>query len=187
MLQFRGYIGEITRSGGAFTAELRGLADKLNRPFGRIFHPRCSAVLGDHACSVDLALGPFAFDGTVSAWGEPMRVAIVAATGPADGWFAGGRIVVNSGPANGLAAHIRHDKALSDGARELSLWDTFGIAPAAGDLVRVEAGCDKSFATCSAKFANALNFRGFPDIPGEDWLVAVPRKGNGNTGGSRRG
>ena len=30
------------------------------------------------------------------------------------------------------------------------------------------AGCDKSFATCKAKFDNAVNFRGFPHLPGND-------------------
>ncbi len=43
----------------------------------------------------------------------------------------------------------------------------------AGDLVvgdgfEVTVGCDKAFATCKAKFANALNFRGFPHLPGND-------------------
>ena len=37
-----------------------------------------------------------------------------------------------------------------------------------GDQVRLVAGCDKTFATCKAKFANALNFRGFPHLPGND-------------------
>jgi hypothetical protein len=28
--------------------------------------------------------------------------------------------------------------------------------------------------TCRLKFDNLMNFRGFPDIPGDDWLVAHP-------------
>ncbi len=56
------------------------------------------------------------------------------------------------------------------------------------DLSRFPAGaaCDKSFATCGASFANTLNFQGFPDIPGDDWLAAVPAQGGVNDGGSRR-
>jgi uncharacterized phage protein (TIGR02218 family) len=56
----------------------------------------------------------------------------------------------------------------------------------AGDRVRVEAGCDKRMESCRLKFANLANFQGFPDIPGEDWMMAVPRSGNPNSGGSRR-
>ena len=43
-----------------------------------------------------------------------------------------------------------------------------GPAIAAGDGFAVAAGCDKKFATCKAKFGNALNFRGFPHLPGND-------------------
>ena len=38
----------------------------------------------------------------------------------------------------------------------------------AGDDFVVRAGCDKRFATCKAKFANVVNFRGFPQMPGDD-------------------
>ena len=43
-----------------------------------------------------------------------------------------------------------------------------GIGRGGGDTFSVVAGCDKKFATCKAKFANALNFRGFPHLPGND-------------------
>lgn len=48
------------------------------------------------------------------------------------------------------------------------------------------AVCDKRFATCRATFANAINFRGFPDVPGDDFLVARPAEGGRHDGGSRR-
>ena len=57
------------------------------------------------------------------------------------------------------------------------------LAP--GDTFTVTAGCDKRFATCRDRFANGINFRGFPQIPGNDFLVAYPVPGEpGNTGGS---
>jgi hypothetical protein len=34
------------------------------------------------------------------------------------------------------------------------------------------------------KFANFANFRGFPDIPGEDWLASYPVSSQVNRGGS---
>ena len=36
----------------------------------------------------------------------------------------------------------------------------------------ISAGCDKAFATCKAKFANQLNFQGFPHLPGNDAAYA---------------
>jgi len=46
--------------------------------------------------------------------------------------------------------------------------------------------CDKRWATCRSKFGNGANFQGFPDIPGDDFLTAVPVQGGWNDGGSRR-
>ena len=43
-----------------------------------------------------------------------------------------------------------------------------------GDAFTITAGCDKQFATCQAKFANAVNFRGFPHMPGNDYVPPSP-------------
>lgn len=48
------------------------------------------------------------------------------------------------------------------------------------------AVCDKRWTTCVGTFANGVNFRGFPDIPGDDFLTAAPVEGGRNDGGSRR-
>ena len=47
-------------------------------------------------------------------------------------------------------------------------------------------GCDKRFSTCESRFANTLNFRGFPTIPGDDFLTAYPAEGERHDGASRR-
>lgn len=46
--------------------------------------------------------------------------------------------------------------------------------------------CDKRWATCLGTFANGINFRGFPDMPGDDFLTAAPVEGGRHDGGSRR-
>ena len=54
-----------------------------------------------------------------------------------------------------------------------------------GDAFTVTAGCDKSFSTCGSRFNNKVNFRGFPQIPGNDFVVSYPVQGEpGNNGGS---
>lgn len=47
------------------------------------------------------------------------------------------------------------------------------------------AGCDKAFATCRDRFANTLNFRGFPYMIGNDVLQAGPAGETRRDGGSR--
>ena len=53
---------------------------------------------------------------------------------------------------------------------------------AIGDAFTATAGCDKQFATCSAKFGNSVNFRGFPHMPGEEAVLRYPNQGDANNG-----
>ena len=48
---------------------------------------------------------------------------------------------------------------------------------AEGDALVLTAGCDRRFATCRQKFGNTVNFRGFPHIPGSDFVLRYPRAG----------
>ncbi|MNT98193.1 hypothetical protein D3C72_2407210 [compost metagenome] len=40
------------------------------------------------------------------------------------------------------------------------------------------AGCDRRLTTCREKFENVPNFRGFPHIPGNDFVLRYPRQGD---------
>lgn len=184
VLQFRGHLGELRRAGGAFTAELRGLTEALNRPQGRIYQAPCGAVLGDVACGVDLSAPGYSAEAALLGTGDARVLHLPALPGFSPGWFARGALTVLDGAAAGLQGVIKRDRS-GDG-REIALWAPLGAAPAAGDRVRVSAGCDKRFGTCRYKFGNALNFRGFPDIPGSDWMAAVPASRGDTGGGSRR-
>ena len=46
--------------------------------------------------------------------------------------------------------------------------------------VTLTAGCDKQFATCRDRFGNADNFRGFPHMPGRDFVFSFA---SGESGG----
>lgn len=48
------------------------------------------------------------------------------------------------------------------------------------------APCDRRWATCVGTFGNGINFQGFPDIPGDDFLTAYPVSGGRHDGRSRR-
>ena len=51
-----------------------------------------------------------------------------------------------------------------------------------GDTFFARAGCDKAVATCSAKFGNVPNFRGYPTIPGQDTVLRYASDSNANDG-----
>lgn len=182
---FRGTIGEMRRVDGAFEAELRGLAEALNRPFGRVFQAPCTAVLGDAACGFDLATQGYVWEGPVLEVDETSSVAVFTDNGFEPEWFQRGRMDVLSGAAEGLFGPIKRDSAAA-GGRRIELWAPLRAQVAVGDQVRLTAGCDKRLETCRYKFDNILNFRGFPDVPEDDWLMLNPARAGAKSGGSRR-
>ena len=183
VVQFRGTIGEVTRSAGAFRAELRGLTEALNQPQGRVFQRSCGAILGDRRCGFDLTEPGYSAQLAAGVVFDRRQFTFSALPGFDDRWFERGRLVVLSGAAAGMVGLIKIDRQGSAG-REVELWQSLGADIAPDDLVRVEAGCDKQPGTCRAKFSNFLNYRGFPHLPGDDWLSAYPSSSRPQTGGS---
>ena len=187
MLRFRGSVGEIRRGAGAFYADLRGLTEGLNQPQGRVYQRPCSAVLGDGGCKFNLATVGY-FEQRAVETVVRGQVFTFADMDLFDArWFERGRIRVLSGAGAGLVGIIKHDQFAADRVRVIELWEPLRALIAPGDVVRLEAGCDKRGETCQLKFNNFLNFRGFPDIPGEDWLMSVPTGQGDESGGSLRG
>src|SRR6185437_956872 len=54
VLLAKGVLGEVRREGGAFAAEFRSLAARLNEESGRLYTATCAADLGDARCTVNL-------------------------------------------------------------------------------------------------------------------------------------
>ncbi|KQV32620.1 beta tubulin [Rhizobium sp. Root1203] len=161
-------IGEVTRDAGGFRAELRSFASRLNQPQGRIYGRRCDATLGDARCGIDLSRLQFRAEGIVVSAPDASRL-VLAGVGPvADGFFRFGVLAFIDGEYRGQRADIEA-QAVVDGMMEITLWLPLDRAPLPGDRVALTGGCDKSFATCRAKFSNHLNFRGFPHMPGADF------------------
>lgn len=176
VLTARGTLGEVRRDGQAFTAELRGLADALSQESGRLYTSRCNADLGDSRCCIDLADPAWRGAGVVAAVDATATVVASGLDGFADGLFTDGQLMWSSGPNAGIAIEVKLHRA-TDGVVKLTLWQAMAEPVGIGDAFVVAAGCDKRFATCRDRFANALNFRGFPQIPGNDFVVSYPLPG----------
>lgn len=174
-------IGEVTRAGGAFRAELRSLAHRLGQPQGRVYGRRCDAALGDRRCGVDLE--PFTGHGNVVAVDASGGLLVSGLDAFADGFFSRGKLRFLAGllaaKSFDLDGHERRD-----GGVHLSFWLLPEQLPSPGDIFSVTAGCDKSFTTCRAKFTNHLNFRGFPHLPGADFAYSYASGGESHDGGA---
>jgi len=176
-----GSLGEIRRtSDGAFAAEVRSLMHRLDEERGRLYRATCAADLGDARCGVDANSPAFGATGTVAQTDGALGIAANGLAGYAEGWFTGGRLVWTGGANAGLAVEVKAHRGAG-----VDLWQRTPRRIAVGDAFRIAAGCDKRFSTCREKFANAVNFRGFPHMPGNDFVLRVARQGEpGMDGGS---
>jgi uncharacterized phage protein (TIGR02218 family) len=99
----------------------------------------------------------------------------------AAGWFTLGRLSWTSGPNTGRVADVASHDVVA-GTRRLTLLEAPVRPIAPGDDFVVRVGCDKRLETCRDRFANVVNFRGFPHIPGQDTVIRYPNRGDANTG-----
>lgn len=176
VLMRSGSLGEVRRSGAAFTAEVRGLAHYLQQPKGRLYQSGCDADLGDARCGINLSDPAVRGTGTVlTAAGGRLFTAWGLSAYAAD-WFTRGLLTFTSGANVGRAQEVKRH-TLASTVATVELWHPTAQPIAASDTFTITAGCDKQLATCRTKFANAVNFRGFPHMPGPDYVLAVAKPG----------
>lgn len=177
----RGAIGQIRRGRLAFLAEVRSLAHVLGQTVGRTFQATCDAALGDTRCGINAETPIYTGNGTVVALQRDRAFATEGLQAYSAGWFSYGRIQWTSGANAGRQAEVL-SHVLLDGVAVLTLLEAPVRPIAETDTFTIRAGCDKSLATCRAKFANVANFRGFPHIPGQDAVLRYATKDGGHEG-----
>lgn len=161
-------IGKILRRDGSFVAELQSLTHTLDQQNARYVTRLCDAELGDERCTVALNQPAFSATGVVVAAGRPADAIIVSGLeGFASGWFSHGVLTWRDGARSGRTERVTDHRADRDSI-SITLQRSVGPDIAPGDTFAIVAGCDKTFASCKAKFSNGLNFRGFPHLPGND-------------------
>lgn len=177
---FAGRVGEVRRGVEAFEAELRGLQAALNVPVGRVFSRFCDADVGDARCGLDIEDITYRGEGVVTSVMSATAFRASGLEAFADSWFARGQLTWDAGGGGEVATH-----RLEGGEAVIELLDPPGPALAVAAAFTVTAGCDKRIDTCRDKFANTLNFRGFPHMPGNDAIQAGPIAGEPMDGSSR--
>ncbi|MBK5945665.1 beta-tubulin [Rhodobacter veldkampii DSM 11550] len=177
----RGAVGQIRRGRMAFVAEVRSLAHLLGQTVGRTFQAGCDARLGDTRCGIDLETVVYKGTGVVT---DLLRDRAFMASGLAGfdaGWFTSGTLTWTSGANAGRVTEVLAH-GLDGSIATLTLLEAPVRAIAEGDSFIARAGCDKRITTCSAKFANVANFRGFPNIPGQDAVLRYASQDGGHEG-----
>jgi len=164
----RGWLGEVSLTRQHFVAEVRGLTQLLSQDIGEYFSPSCRATLGDARCKIDMSLHTV----SGSATSVTSRSSFTDSTrSEATALFTGGKLTFTSGANNGLSIEVKEylHRTGTGGIISLSLPMPHAIAP--GDSYSLQKGCDKSIGTCHSRFANVVNFRGEPSVPGLDRML----------------
>lgn len=162
----KGRFGEVSSDNGQYRVEINDQSQALQAMVGESTSAACRADFGDARCGASL-----------STWRDTYTLASVTdartlvLTGPsqitAPATYAGGLLEVMNGAAAGWRMDVKSWASLT-----LGLYLPLPVLPAAGDQVRVTAGCDKRLDTCRDVFANVINFQGEPHVPGIDALAA---------------
>ncbi len=158
-----GTLGHFERQGGAYSVSLQGAGALLDAPVAPLTSPTCRVRLGDRDCRIDLRQHQW-----IVAVGTVEGEAVVCAGLPS-GRYAFGQLRWLEGTNTGLSELIVEQTG--DG---IVLAAAPAFAVTAGTRALLTEGCDKRLATCAGRFANAVNFRGEPYLPGMDLLTRYP-------------
>lgn len=156
-IEFRGRMTNINFDGPQATLTCTPLgADLVHQVPGLTYQTQCNHALYGPGCDLD----PLAFRtiATVSLV-EGFLVHAAAFAAKPDGWFDHGWVELTAGERAGDRRFIS-----SHAGEVLTLTAPF-LGLVAGDTVHAFAGCDRTEATCAAKFDNLERHLGFSRIP----------------------
>ena len=162
-----GELGAVSYSSDAFQVELLGLTRLLDRPVVPQTSPTCRARF----CDSDCGLNALRFRHYRKAVTVEAETVTVAAGITADD-FAYGHLRWLDGENAGITADI-----IANGISDLTYANRPPFPVMVGKRLELYEGCDKRLETCATRFANAINFRGEPHLPGNDLLTRYPGAG----------
>lgn len=155
------FLGKTMLEDDRYKIEEMSLIDALNQSTGRAYTAACQKVFGGQAfAGCKVALAPLTVTGTLTAVTDAKTMTDTSRTELAD-YFGLGTIKFTSGQNAGLKA--QEIKSFASGV--ISTYEAFYYLPAIGDSYMMIPGCRKSLADCRDKWANVINFGGFPNMP----------------------
>jgi len=170
----RARFGEVTLTDGQYKAELHSLSQNLKQAIGHITSLTCRCHrLGDAQCKLNMS--GFRHNASVTAANVGSDPKVLGfGDGQASGYYDYGVVQFTSGLNAGLAREVK-TSVQQNGGMQIALRQAFPFAIAPGDTAVLEAGCDRLFSTCDAKFSNVPNFHGEPQVPGNDRAIIMAR------------
>jgi len=165
LVLYRGTIGTVSEDAGTFSATLASRKAELQRDPVPRTSPTCRAEFCGPGCTLSAARHDHR-GRVLSADVDGNRIAVETAIDPAR--LAGGELRWLDGGNAGWRSAIL---GIEEG--HLLLAAPLDSAEA-GARVLLREGCDRTIATCAARFGNAANFQGEPYLPGNDMIARYP-------------
>ena len=163
----KGWMGEIRLgSNGVFFTEVRGMMQVLQSTYGEVLTPTCRADLGDARCKVDIGALTFTGNTVATVVTDLFKITSTQIDGQAKNHFQYGQLTWTIGDNAGFVNDVKFSENST-----LELFNPTPFSITVGDAFDVYPGCDKRIQTCKAKFDNVPNFRGEPNLPGQDKVV----------------
>ena len=163
ILSFYGRIADIVYKRDQVVFTIKSPSELLNLNFPKnVYQSGCLHTLYDSGCT--LLKANFVSASAIHILHDTSLMEAATLT-QATGYFDLGRIVFTSGVNNGVIRSIRSYIKVSAGVQQFVLSYPLLNLPSVADTFNIYPGCDKTMTTCTNKFSNLVNFRGFPFIP----------------------
>lgn len=164
-------------NGEDWKGDLSGVGRRLQQRVGGRHARRCLVDLGSAKCGV--VLGPFTLTAMTVAivdTNTPLQVFTFTGGGALTGdeVFTEGEVRWTGGANDGLVSEIQQSLDRTGGTHTVTLYLPTPNPIVVGAEFTIVAGCRKTFTVCVGDFANGINFRGFPTMPGSDKSLQGP-------------
>lgn len=162
-----GNIGDVKAGRSAFTAEVRGVTQSIQKIVGRVYTKGCPWRFGDpDTCRFDVEA--LRVSGSLTSVSN-RREFIDSARTEAPDYFGAGVLTMTNGENEGFSMEI-----YSFGSGGFVLHLPMPFNPLVGETYSVIPGCRKRYTEdCRVKWSNTNNFGGFNDIPGADKVLGM--------------
>lgn len=159
LIQFVGRVAEVVPTRSNIKVSVNSDLELLNILLPRnLYQSTCVHTLFDAGCT--LVKSTFAAAGATTVLAGSTTTLLNCGLAQAAQYFDQGTVTINAGVLSGLTRTV---KSYVPGA--ITLAYPLPSVPANGTAFTAYPGCDKLQATCTNKFSNLSNFRGFPFIP----------------------
>lgn len=148
-----------------FTLRLEPNIDVYNQSLLQSFSKNCRANFGDLKCKIDKTVYSQIYN-IKEMFGRTM---VISNLDKENGYFNYGDAIL----ANSQADVQFYSKILSHSENLITLDKTIPDSMKHNKTVLLTVGCDKKFTTCCNKFNNAVNFRGEPLIPDDNFIKVI--------------